>query len=320
MALGTSQLPSYVPAVAVQNQLNYLWASNTTDIRALETDTTGDRLGATWYNGSTSTFSIDVNITSATPQRVAFYAVDFTFHSRVETVQIVDAASGTQLDIETISNFTNGIYLIWNLSGHVLINVTNVSGENAVISGIFFGGTSAPTTVKFVKSDTASQGNWIGKYGSGGYSLANSLQSLPPYVPPTFPLDTQNMMKWTWVGSTTDGRALETDSNGDRVAATYYTAPFVNSTLVFDVNFTDGNAHQVALYAVDWDKLSRAETVTIQDGSSVQGSLLNTESLTNFTNGTYLVWNISGHVIITVTLTGGTNAVASGVFFDNVSP
>jgi len=30
----------------------------------------------------------------------------------------------------------------------------------------------------------------------------------------------------------------------------------------------------------------------------------------------YLVWNVSGHVKIQVTLTGGINAVASGLFFD----
>ena len=89
---------------------------------------------------------------------------------------------------------------------------------------------------------------------------------------------------------------------------------------MFDLNFTDGNSHQVALYAVDWDMRSRAETITVQDGSSILTSVLDTESLTNFTNGTYLVWNVSGHVIITVTLNGGANAVVSGVFFDNVSP
>jgi hypothetical protein len=33
-------------------------------------------------------------------------------------------------------------------------------------------------------------------------------------------------------------------------------------------------------------------------------------------NGTYLIWNISGGVKVTVTSTAGPNAVVSGIFFD----
>jgi hypothetical protein len=322
MALGATQLPSYVPAATPENQLNYLWAQTTTDIRALQSDTQGDRLAATWYNAlqcngtcTNRTFSLDVNVASTTPQRVALYAVDFSFESRVETIQIVDAATGTQLDTETISNFTNGIYLIWNISGHVTINVMNISGENAVISAIFFGGKSAPAGAQFVKKDATSKGNWMGVYGADGYALANSLQNLPSYVPPTFAVSTGNMMKWTWAGSTTDTRALQTDAQGDRIAATYYGSNYTNSTFSFDVNFTDGKSHQIALYTVDWDQQARAETIQIVDGSSIQNTVLDAESLTSFSNGAYLVWNVSGHVIINVTLNGGANAVVSGVFF-----
>jgi hypothetical protein len=231
----------------------------------------------------------------------------------------VDASTGTQLDTETISNFTNGIYLIWNVSGHVTINVTNVSGENAVVSAIFFGGKGAPTGAQFVKKDANSKGNWMGAYGADGYALANRLQNLPSYVPPTFTVSTGNMMKWTWAGSTTDTRALQTDAQGDRIAATYYGPGYTNATFSFDVNFTDGNSHQIALYTVDWDQQSRAETIQVVDGSSIQNTVLDTESLTNFSNGAYLVWNVSGHVIINVSLNGGANAVASGVFFAPVN-
>jgi hypothetical protein len=53
------------------------------------------------------------------------------------------------------------------------------------------------------------------------------------------------------------------------------------------------------------------------------GKTLDTESIpgnsttaNNFVNGTYFKWKISGHVTINVTLTGGPNAVISGMFFD----
>jgi hypothetical protein len=42
------------------------------------------------------------------------------------------------LDTRTLSNFVNGIYVIWNLSGHVKINVTWISGSSADVSGVFF--------------------------------------------------------------------------------------------------------------------------------------------------------------------------------------
>jgi hypothetical protein len=42
------------------------------------------------------------------------------------------------LDTRNISSFSNGLYLIWNISGHVTIKVTRNSGLNSVISGIFF--------------------------------------------------------------------------------------------------------------------------------------------------------------------------------------
>ena len=110
--------------------------------------------------------------------------------------------------------------------------------------------------------------------------------------------------------STGDPRALQTGSGSTRIAAAWFNA----STFSFDVNLTDGNSHRVSLYALDWDSYAgvRAETVQVLDATS--GTVLDTRSVTNFINGTYLVWNISGHVTITVTMTAGGNGVISGVF------
>ena len=90
----------------------------------------------------------------------------------------------------------------------------------------------------------------------------------------------------------------------------------------FDVNVAGSQPRQVALYIVDWDNRGRAETVVVADGSSgapLDTRILpNSDTLTNsanFVNGTYLIWNISGHVTITVTPNGGPNGVVSGVFF-----
>src|SRR4030088_1177064 len=82
-----------------------------------------------------------------------------------------------------------------------------------------------------------------------------------------------------------------------------------------DVNITDGLQHQLALYCVDWDQGSaRAQTVNILDGAT--NAVLNSQSLSSFQNGKYLVWKLTGHVIIQVTNTSSINATISGLFFD----
>jgi hypothetical protein len=64
--------------------------------------------------------------------------VDWTNMSRTQTVQIVDANENV-LDTRSVSAFSGGQYLVWNLSGRVSIRFNNTNPSmNAVVSGIFF--------------------------------------------------------------------------------------------------------------------------------------------------------------------------------------
>jgi len=36
------------------------------------------------------------------------------------------------------SSFSGGVYLVWNVAGHVKVRVTLTGGANAVVSGFFF--------------------------------------------------------------------------------------------------------------------------------------------------------------------------------------
>jgi Bacterial Ig domain len=157
----------------------------------------------------------------------------------------------------------------------------------------------------FIGSDTSTQGSWHGVYGADGYSIANDTQSLPAYA--SFAV--QNQLNNTWASSTSDPRALQNGSNTGRIASTWYSSSSFN----FDVNFSDGNSHQFALYALDWDSTTRAESIQIVDANS--GVVLDTRNISLFHNGIYLIWNLSGHVKINVTFTGGSNATISGAFF-----
>lgn len=302
----SQNIPSYA-TFAVNNQQDYTWAATTADVRALQTSSGNTRIAAAWYNSAS--FGFDVNLTDGNTHQIALYVLDWDSEGRSETIQIVDASSQAVLDTQNASAFANGEYLVWNVSGHVLINVTQTGGANAAVSGIFFGGSSAVTSAaNFVRSDNTTEGNWHGQYGADGYSIANDTQSIPAYA--SFLV--QNQSSVTWASSTSDQRALQTGNGAGRIAATWYAASNFN----FDLNVTDGNTHQFALYALDWDVLGRAETIQVLDAGT--DAVLDTRSISNFGSGQYLVWNISGHVKITVISTSG-NAVISGAFFGGSS-
>jgi uncharacterized repeat protein (TIGR01451 family) len=305
VANDSQSIPGYA-SLAVQNQHNYTWAPSTTDVRALQTGNGSGRIAATWYlNG---TFSFDVNLTDGKPHQFALYAMDWDSDGRTETVQILDANTNALLDTRSLSGFSNGVYLVWNLSGHVKINVVWTSGYNAIVNGVFFGGGGSggtKATASFVAADTTTQGSWHGVYGGDGYSVANDSQSLPSYAS----LAVQNQLNYTWASSTAEPRALQTGSGAGRIASAWY----LNGTFSFDVNLTDGKPHQFALYAMDWDSNSRSETIQVLDGNT--DALLDTRTLSSFNTGVYLVWNLTGHIKINVIWTSGYNGVVNGVFF-----
>jgi hypothetical protein len=126
---------SYGTFDSVQNASPYVWVSNTSDTRALETGNgpAGSRTAATWFG---AVFDFDVNFNG--PQQFELYALDWDSGGRVETITIIDPSNNTVLDTETVSNFNQGTYLVWNISGHVEITVTSKNGPNAVVSGAFF--------------------------------------------------------------------------------------------------------------------------------------------------------------------------------------
>ena len=61
---------------------------------------------------------------------------------RQQTLRILDGATNTPLDSESLTSFQNGKYLVWNLKGHVILQLSNAGGPNAVISGLLFATTN----------------------------------------------------------------------------------------------------------------------------------------------------------------------------------
>jgi probable HAF family extracellular repeat protein len=166
-----------------------------------------------------------------------------------------------------------------------------------------------PNTAQLLRLDATTRGTWEGHYGADGYSVFLDSTSYPSYAD----VSVSGASTYTWNGSTSDVRALQKGAAGstDRIAATYYSS----TSFTIDINFTDGQTHQVAAYFLDWDgNNSRSERVDVID--PVTHQVLSSQIVSSFSGGEYLVWNLSGHVQIQVTNLGGWNAVMSGLFFN----
>jgi hypothetical protein len=173
-------------------------------------------------------------------------------------------------------------------------------------------GPQAPPSAVFLKSDTTTQGNWRGKYGSAGFALANNGQNIPAYASIVLPRKSRTGVSGTstWGDFVGSVRGLQKVTDRSRIAGHWYGF----STFSIDVNLRDDKTHQLSLYLVDWDSTSRVETVEILN--TINQKMLDIRQISKFTDGEYLVWNVSGHVMIRVTPVAGANAVVSGVFFD----
>ena len=227
---------------------------------------------------------------------------------------MIDDIMGVVLDTRSMSGFHGGSYLVWNIAGGVTFKVTNTSpsNTNAVISGLFLGGASSLSSqASFVKQDLATQGNWKSMYGVDGYNISQDLSASNPQIPSYASVSLSNTFNYLWNADTTDSRALRKPAPAATtgIAGTW----FSDSGFSIDVKLNDGKTHEIALYTVDWDSTSRTETVQVID--DVSGTVLDARTLSSFHNGAYLVWNISGSVTFTITNSGNSNAVLSGLFF-----
>lgn len=325
IAGGASQTPSYV-AIGFPGASAYTWAGETSDGRALQNGPGSiDRIASGYVGSYGSPFSVNLNMVDGQLHRVGLYLLDWDNSSRVETITLTNADTGALIDSETFSNFQNGEYAAWNLSGNVNMRVTTVSGGSAVVNGIFFGPSGTPplppqtgamAMYHGVNAKTIGNtlgGYWSDGYGTSGYMIAGGASQLPS----NSQVSVIGALTYIWAGSTSDARALQTSPGplGTTTGIAAAWTQYPGNSFSIDVNTTGGN---VTLYLLDWDSTSRQETITIHDAST--NALLSSVTLNDFQNGLYATWSITGNVVITVTpvasASGPTTPVVSGIFFD----
>jgi uncharacterized protein (TIGR03790 family) len=303
----------------------YTWTASTSEARALQRASTGGRIASAWYNWTEMTF--DINLTDGQEHELALYCLDWEAAGRVLSFEVVNTATGAVLDSRSVSDFAQGKYAVWNLKGHVRIRVVSTGAANAVVSGLFFAPGAPPnpnppptptptpsptpppppgsTSAAYVRTDITTQGNWRGVYGSDGYEIVNDAVSYPAYAQ----IGLTGANPYTWTPSTTDLRALERAAGGGRIASAWYNW----TEMTFDINLTDGQEHQLALYCLDWETAGRALSFEVKDATT--GALLDSRNLSDFAQGKYVVWKLKGHLRIRVLSVGAANAVVSGLFF-----
>ena len=192
----------------------------------------------------------------------------------------------------------------------VSLSASNAAGTGTGLLTLTINPAGPPpsNSAVFIKSDTATQGTWKGVYGSDG-EIINSDSSNPPVYASVNLGATANTYVWT--NSTADIRAPQKAAASDRIMSAWYSS----SSFTVDVNVTDGKSHQVSLYADDWDNgAGRQERIDVLDGATQ--AVLNSQTLSNFGQGQYLIWTVSGHVTFRMTnLNPFSNGLLSGIFF-----
>jgi hypothetical protein len=282
-----------------------VWASSTSDARALQSPDQSFARAATYYDPNEVRLVLDFN--SGWAGNLHLYAVDWDGLGRQESITV----GGQTIDLS--SDFSQGAWVTLPVSvpsggGSVTITVDRLAGPNAVLSGIFFGDEGSPPPVPWSQ---APQGAWVGTLGSGGYDLAGwngeaDELSLPPAVSS---VTLAQGLRYTWASSTSNVRALRSPDGSFARAATYYDPNEVRVVL----NFTSGWSGNLHLYAVDFDHRDRRESITVA-GRTVHLS-------SDFSQGAWITVPVSvpsggGSVTIAVDRVAGPDAVLSGIFWN----
>jgi hypothetical protein len=153
----------------------------TSDITALQHPWDGDRIASRWYpsfsGSSPGSFKFDIDFTDGASHRLAMYCLDWKGNATngvVQTVTVLDAGDKTVLDTQTVSAFQNGIWLVWDIKGHVQIRVTSIgSTKAAYVHGLFFGGASALTSAPVISGVNTISG-YTGKAFSYQITASNN--------------------------------------------------------------------------------------------------------------------------------------------------
>jgi Chitobiase/beta-hexosaminidase C-terminal domain/Bacterial Ig domain len=110
--------------------------------------TSAERVESYYYNRMYDDFQLSTN--DGATHRIALYFCDYEFYGRQVQVVAHNTSTGATLDTRLLSNYSGGVYLIYNYTGavdfEVIDNITPTTDliPNGTISGFFWGGSGGP--------------------------------------------------------------------------------------------------------------------------------------------------------------------------------
>lgn len=173
-------------------------------------------------------------------------------------------------------------------------------------------------TAAFVKSEQAPQGTWKGVYGADGYFYPSSSTTYYKVIPAYFDdIRPNGGFAHVWEATTADVRALEKPNPAtDRIASTQ----FLDTTHHFELLVKPGDVrkYQVAVYSLDWTREGRDQQFDIVDHdpaavSATSGQVLDTRRVPAFGDGVWVVWTITGSILVRVTDMTGSGTISTAV-------
>lgn len=162
------------------------------------------------------------------------------------------------------------------------------------------------STARFVASDSAIGGNWVGRFGA----VASLLAGDSPAARNGFGLTVKRGEPCIWAESTPDTRAL-TIANGSAHRAACW---FEDSQVILSITPTDNRPYRLTLYVLDYDRNGRSEEIAIADESGIID--IRAVPREETARGVYLSWRVTGPVAAQIRKMAGYNVVLSGVFVD----
>jgi hypothetical protein len=118
-------------SVSLLQGSRYVWASNTSDLRALQSAGQSSRTAATYYDANQ--IRVQLSFSTAYSGNLELYALDWDSGGRRETITVGQTANLT-------TDFTQGAWITFpiNAAANSTITITvNPTAGNAVLSGIF---------------------------------------------------------------------------------------------------------------------------------------------------------------------------------------
>lgn len=173
--------------------------------------------------------------------------------------------------------------------------------------------------------DTATQGDWRGKYGSQGYVLFNydapgaHRVKQPDRIRSIVYENYGRMAHIRYHGTAHDPRALVSDREGDTsrsLGAIVTRDPIpCQQVMTVDLDTRDADTYRISLYFADYERAGRRSAFEVFDLKTKE-LLAPVYMVRDYDEGKYVTFEASGPIRIRICQVRGPNAACSGIFFD----